>query len=228
MKRACRSYTEDLVDDALRIVLTRRTYYCRNIRPDFMRNPETGRNLELDFWVPDLAMAFEVQGPHHYEDPHQQRLDVLKIELTTKRGVQLVALRLDEIKVGPLHRRLWLRAEELGLNPYAILHGLDRVPEGRARQHLAVDKHLAVLLAKYGHSEALPAAPPTPSDVFLQDLQRHSHLQWETNGVLGPPRRVLRVDVAEKTVLLQVDQWRQSWAIKKLRKRNPVFPMKLD
>jgi len=36
-----------------------------NYRPDWLKNPKTKRNLELDFYLPDLQMAIEVQGQQH-------------------------------------------------------------------------------------------------------------------------------------------------------------------
>tara|TARA_R110002167_G_scaffold339591_1_gene547441 strand:- start:49 stop:1068 length:1020 start_codon:yes stop_codon:yes gene_type:complete len=38
-----------------------------NIRPEWLRNPETGRALELDCYNEELAIAFELQGRHHYK-----------------------------------------------------------------------------------------------------------------------------------------------------------------
>jgi len=38
-----------------------------NYRPDWLKNPKTGRNLELDFYLPDLEMAIEVQGQQHIQ-----------------------------------------------------------------------------------------------------------------------------------------------------------------
>jgi hypothetical protein len=36
-------------------------------RPKFLLHPETGRNLELDFYSEELGIAFEVNGRQHYE-----------------------------------------------------------------------------------------------------------------------------------------------------------------
>ena len=36
-----------------------------NVRPDWLVNPKTGRRLELDFWLPEVKVAIEVQGVQH-------------------------------------------------------------------------------------------------------------------------------------------------------------------
>lgn len=36
-----------------------------NARPDWLRNPETGYTLELDFYLPEASIALEVQGEQH-------------------------------------------------------------------------------------------------------------------------------------------------------------------
>lgn len=41
------------------------------VRPDWLKNGKTGRNLELDLYNPELALAVEVQGEAHY---HYNRL----------------------------------------------------------------------------------------------------------------------------------------------------------
>ena len=42
-------------------------YKASKIRPKWLRNPKTGYPLELDFYIPELKIAFEVQGRQHYE-----------------------------------------------------------------------------------------------------------------------------------------------------------------
>lgn len=39
-------------------------------RPSFLKNPETGRCLELDLYNENLKLAFEVQGIQHYQFPN--------------------------------------------------------------------------------------------------------------------------------------------------------------
>lgn len=38
-----------------------------SIRPDFLKNPITGKNLELDMYNKDLKLAFEYNGVQHYK-----------------------------------------------------------------------------------------------------------------------------------------------------------------
>jgi hypothetical protein len=38
-----------------------------SVRPDFLKNPETGRNLELDGYNENLKLAFEYNGKQHYQ-----------------------------------------------------------------------------------------------------------------------------------------------------------------
>jgi len=44
--------------------LTNRTF--KSVRPSFLRNPETNRNLELDMYCEELKVAFEYNGVQHY------------------------------------------------------------------------------------------------------------------------------------------------------------------
>ena len=39
-------------------------------RPSFLKNPETGRNLELDGYNSSLQVAFEYNGRQHYDYPN--------------------------------------------------------------------------------------------------------------------------------------------------------------
>jgi hypothetical protein len=69
-----------------------------NIRPDFLKNPETGRNLELDMFDPETKIAIEYNGSQHYEDntkfnnnfKEQQYRDSLKKKLCQDIGIILI------------------------------------------------------------------------------------------------------------------------------------------
>jgi len=73
------------------------------IRPNFLKNPETGRNLELDCYNSDLQIALEYNGPTHYIWPNhttqtldqfkaQIRRDQYKVEACDSAGVYLITV----------------------------------------------------------------------------------------------------------------------------------------
>jgi hypothetical protein len=53
-EKRCRSIVEALYNKSF-----------PSIRPDFLKNPKTGKNLELDMYNAELKIAFEVDGPQH-------------------------------------------------------------------------------------------------------------------------------------------------------------------
>jgi hypothetical protein len=68
----------------------------RNIRPDWLKNENSGRNQELDIYVPKLKIAIEYQGRHHFINlygndklKHLQELDLIKYNKCNKLGVKL-------------------------------------------------------------------------------------------------------------------------------------------
>lgn len=73
-----------------------------NYRPEWMRSSELSK-LELDFYIEDIKIAFEVQGAQHYqfveffhktndEFERRKRLDNEKIELCEGHGVKLIEI----------------------------------------------------------------------------------------------------------------------------------------
>ena len=74
------------------------------IRPDFLKNPKTKRNLELDCYNDELKLAVEYNGEHHYKWPvgwpkltyeeflEQLRRDSLKMDLCDAKGVYLIVV----------------------------------------------------------------------------------------------------------------------------------------
>jgi len=58
---------EEIVADVLEEILQRKVK--RNIRPTFLRNPESGKCLELDCYDPHHKIAVEYNGIQHYKFP---------------------------------------------------------------------------------------------------------------------------------------------------------------
>ncbi len=71
-----------------------------NIREDFLKNPETGRNLELDCFYRAKKIAIEYNGSYHYKkvrafgnDPNKvHKRDEIKIRLCKKAGIRLIVV----------------------------------------------------------------------------------------------------------------------------------------
>lgn len=78
--------------------------FKRQVRPDWLRNPETGRCLELDIYSKKLRIAVEYNGRQHYEyvpffhkngkkDLEDQiRRDTYKADTCNKHGVHLITV----------------------------------------------------------------------------------------------------------------------------------------
>ena len=76
------------------------------VRPRFLRNPASGRNLELDGYCQELKLAFEYDGALHSTFPNsfhrthaqfvaQQQRDVLKDQLCRNAGIRLLRVSCD-------------------------------------------------------------------------------------------------------------------------------------
>lgn len=74
-----------------------------NCRPDFLVNPLTGCNLEIDGYCAEKKLAWEFNGIQHYEKPNffhktreefeaQQARDRYKIEACKKSGIDLIVI----------------------------------------------------------------------------------------------------------------------------------------
>lgn len=74
-----------------------------NIRPDFLKNPETGRNLELDCYNAQLKIGLEYSGKQHYVYPNifhksynefieQIRRDQYKVSVCDNAGIYLITV----------------------------------------------------------------------------------------------------------------------------------------
>ncbi len=63
-----------------------------NIRPDYLKNPLTGQNLELDILFSDFKLAFEFQGDFHYNstNSYQKTKDEIKLKQSKEKGIIVI------------------------------------------------------------------------------------------------------------------------------------------
>ena len=75
----------------------------KRVRPDFLRNPETGQNLEIDCYNDELKIGVEYNGIQHYVWPNytgstkdefiqQLRRDKFKVDACDQNGVYLITV----------------------------------------------------------------------------------------------------------------------------------------
>lgn len=85
--------------DAVQRIFPEKTF--SKIRPDWLMNPETGYNLELDLYCEDLKLAIEYNGKQHYHYPNafhkteqdflsQIRRDDFKKRRCDRKGITLI------------------------------------------------------------------------------------------------------------------------------------------
>lgn len=90
------------------------------IRPDWLQNPHSGKNMELDMYCEELNLAFEYNGIHHYKAIFgEERLalvqfkDQLCVELCKKQGVTLHTIKYLTDKVISNEKLIELAQEKL-------------------------------------------------------------------------------------------------------------------
>ena len=62
-----------------------------NYRPNWLKNPKTGHNLEIDIYYPKEKLAIEFQGIHHCLK-YQKEKDKIKEQVCKKRKVKLIKI----------------------------------------------------------------------------------------------------------------------------------------
>lgn len=98
-------------------------------RPDFLKNPVTGENLELDLYNPELKLAIEYNGAQHYhynswmhknsrdKFQNQQYRDLIKNDLCKKADITLVIVpyTIPHNQIGSF---LFSEFKRLGFSPH--------------------------------------------------------------------------------------------------------------
>jgi len=97
-----------------------------SIRPEWLKNPATGRNLELDGYNEELKLAFEYDGnqhssfnPHFHKTPQdfvdQGKRDLIKDKLCKERGVTLIRIP-SFVAFDDLERYIGVKLKDAGLD----------------------------------------------------------------------------------------------------------------
>lgn len=98
-------------------------------RPNFLQNPVTRENLELDMFNADLALAIEYNGAQHYnynsfmhgnsKDKfyNQQYRDLIKKDLCDKQGVKLIVVPYT-VNENQIASFLFEELKKLGYTPH--------------------------------------------------------------------------------------------------------------
>jgi len=70
----------------------------KKVRPNFLKNPLTGKNLELDCYNEQLRLAVEYNGKYHYDKSHVHHSagieyrDALKRKLCAENNITLIVV----------------------------------------------------------------------------------------------------------------------------------------
>ena len=100
------SYSEILCEKSLKLIFKTDIKILKNYRPDWLKNPKTGRNLEMDFYLPHINVAFEIQGNHHYDNNNQIDNDLTKEKILKNCGITLIKLSIFQISPNLIRRKI--------------------------------------------------------------------------------------------------------------------------
>ena len=161
------SRAEDIVEESLKLVLEPGVVIVRNSRPDFLRNPATGRNLEMDFYLPDFKVGIEVQGQHHYTDETQVARDLLKRRLGSQAGVRLIEISIFQISPTVLRTKLEGASRAQGLR--IGLKNFD--PSWLVFRKRVVEPYMTSIRSVYGDSDECLRPPSVVAHCALKDAR---------------------------------------------------------
>ncbi len=90
--------------------------YEDNARPDFLKNPQTGENLEYDRYYHGRSVAFEFNGPQHYgptrlyPDTRKARerrtRDLVKKALSVENRIELVIVHARDLTAAVIKKKI--------------------------------------------------------------------------------------------------------------------------
>ncbi len=169
----CRNCRNGRSEKCAREILESLTVYkWPTIRPDWLLNPETGFNLEMDGFCKELKMGFEYQGRQHVIFiPHwhktiqmfyqQQARDQLKYELSIKAGKPYIQIPHTYTYKNVDAMRLFIQAELKRLGVPMIIN-TDQMNSVKVSTLLT---NIEVLINKRKHDEITLSEDNTPIEL---------------------------------------------------------------
>lgn len=140
--------------------------YEENASPDLLLNPYTRELMELDRYYPTAGVAVEYNGDQHYEETDlatfeetvkQVGRDAMKVFICKARGIELVIMHPEDLKLTNIDRKIPGRLPRRnleGMEPLvAALEEMaaehrERTAEERARRGLAACSHRGSAVAE--------------------------------------------------------------------------------
>lgn len=93
------SRIEELTREYCKVILPREKVLY-NIRPDWLLNEITKKNLELDIYFENLKIGIEVNGYFHHNDEGTKIRDSIKKGLCVRRGIKLFVINRKQDLLG--------------------------------------------------------------------------------------------------------------------------------
>jgi hypothetical protein len=101
-----------------------------SIRPDFLKYPKTGKNLELDGYNEELNLAFEYQGVQHrkfcplFHETYQDFVDQLERDAYKKQQCEKLGIKVlyipDTVPYDSLEEYLHIEVKKLNLKHFSL------------------------------------------------------------------------------------------------------------
>jgi len=118
------SKQQDLLFQKVKSYIGGKTKIMQNYRPDWLKNPHTQKNLEIDIYLPEFKIGIEYQGGFHFLDGSKKTdstryRDTLKHELAKKKKVFIVEFFEEDLSHHPFGEIFDKRLEQVSKKKYS-------------------------------------------------------------------------------------------------------------
>lgn len=198
------SYAEILCEKSLRLIFENSAEIYKNYRPDWLKNPKTGKNLELDFYLPHIRVALEIQGPHHYNDLDQIYRDKIKEEILILNKITLIKLSIFQISPTLIRRKIL--NYKGGYNSITLLKEHDKKWESLPE----IKKYMHDIIEQYGQCDCIVSPyineVKEKRNIYLNTLDKQimSNVEY-TYMVNGVFKKITPVEIiSRKTIKCRI------------------------